>query len=71
MPDRKSALPFDFETIGKSVDRLPIRLLRQSGDRCRTLIFAGMHGEEPETTVAISRALRCLDSLPESCAVVP
>jgi protein MpaA len=34
------------------------------------LIFAAIHGEEPETTYALSRALRQLTEPPEHCAVV-
>lgn len=34
------------------------------------LIFAAIHGEEPETTYALSRALRQLTAPPEHCAVV-
>ena len=35
---------------------------------CRLLLFAGIHGEEPETTYSLSRALRQLSALPEHCA---
>ncbi len=34
------------------------------------LVFAGIHGEEPETTYALSRALRQLTEPSEQCAVV-
>jgi protein MpaA len=34
------------------------------------LLFAGIHGEEPETTYALSRALRQLSEPPEHVAVV-
>lgn len=34
------------------------------------LVFAAIHGEEPETTYALSRALRQLTEPPEHCAVV-
>jgi protein MpaA len=37
---------------------------------CKILVFAGIHGEEPETTFALSRALRQLPELPPHCAVV-
>jgi protein MpaA len=37
---------------------------------CRLLVFAAIHGEEPETTYALSRALRQLTAPPEHCAVV-
>lgn len=34
------------------------------------MIHAGIHGEEPETTYALSRALRQMTQAPEHCAVV-
>ena len=37
---------------------------------CRLLVFAAIHGEEPETTAALSRALRHLTTPSEHCAVV-
>ena len=34
------------------------------------LIVAGVHGEEADTTVILSKALRCLDALPQRVACV-
>jgi protein MpaA len=48
---------------------LPLEVWRPSGE-CHLLIHAGIHGEEPETTYALSRALRQLTEPPEHCAVV-
>jgi protein MpaA len=39
-------------------------------ERCALLVFAAIHGEEPETTYALSRALRQLAEPPRHCAVV-
>jgi protein MpaA len=39
-------------------------------EECRLLLFAGLHGEEPETTYALSRALRQLPAQPRDCGVV-
>jgi protein MpaA len=39
-------------------------------EECTMLVFAGIHGEEPETTYALSRALRQLAEPPAHCAVV-
>lgn len=36
----------------------------------KLLVFAGIHGEEPETTVLLSRALRCLEEPSAHCAVI-
>jgi len=39
-------------------------------NKCKLLIFAGIHGEEPETTYALSRALRQLSAPSPHCAVI-
>jgi protein MpaA len=46
-----------------------LEVWRPGGD-CKLLLFAGIHGEEPETTVALSRALRHLSAPSPQCAVV-
>ncbi len=56
-------------TYGRSVLGLPLEVWRPSR-RCELLIFAAIHGEEPETTWALSRALRQLDGSPAHVAVV-
>jgi protein MpaA len=48
---------------------LPLEVWRPRGE-CHLLIHAGIHGEEPETTYALSRALRQLADPLEHCAVV-
>ena len=48
---------------------LPLEVWRPT-DRCELLIFAAIHGEEPETTWALSRALRQLAERPAHAAVV-
>jgi protein MpaA len=54
---------------GRSHLGLPLEVWRPTG-KCRLLLFAGLHGEEPETTYALSRALRQLTVQPADCAVV-
>jgi protein MpaA len=56
-------------TYGRSHLGTPLEVWRP-GDRCTLLLFAGIHGEEPETTVALSRALRHLAEPSPHCAVV-
>jgi murein peptide amidase A len=56
-------------TYGRSVLGLPLEVWRPTG-RCELLLFAGIHGEEPETTYALSRALRQLVDHPAHAAVV-
>ena len=48
---------------------LPLEVWRPRGE-CALLVFAGIHGEEPETTYALSRALRQVNEPPEHVAVV-
>lgn len=57
------------ETYGRSQLGLPLEVWRPQGD-CKLLLFAGLHGEEPETTFALSRALRQLTEPAIQCAVV-
>jgi len=62
-------IPWAPSTYGRSHLGLPLEVWRPRGE-CRLLVFAGIHGEEPETTYALSRALRQLAEPPEACAVV-
>ncbi len=57
------------DTYGRSRLGLPLEVWRPSGD-CKLLVFAGIHGEEPETTSALSRALRHLSVPSPHCAAV-
>jgi murein peptide amidase A len=61
--------PWAPTTYGRSVLGLPLEVWRPTG-RCELLLFAAIHGEEPETTWALSRALRQLGERPEHAAVV-
>lgn len=62
-------IPWTPESYGRSVLGIPLEVWRPR-ERCRLLVFAGIHGEEPETTYALSRALRQLAAPPEHAAVV-
>lgn len=62
-------IPWAPTNYGRSVLGLPLEVWRPTGE-CRLLVFAAIHGEEPETTYALSRALRQLSEPPEHCAVV-
>ena len=48
---------------------IPLEVWRPAGS-CKLLIHAGIHGEEGETTVALSRALRLISEPSPHCAVV-
>lgn len=62
-------IPWHPDTYGRTHLGLPLELWRPRA-RCELLVFAAIHGEEPETTYALSRALRQLAAPPERCAVV-
>ncbi len=62
-------IPWTPERYGTSVLGLPLEVWRPHG-RCEVLVFAAIHGEEPETTYALSRALRQLAEPLEQAAVV-
>ncbi|MGI9244881.1 MAG: M14 family zinc carboxypeptidase, partial [Verrucomicrobiales bacterium] len=58
------------EVYGKS--RLGQRLeFWRSALTTETLIVGGIHGEEPDTTVLLSRALRSVEGVPRNVSVVP
>jgi len=62
-------IPWEPVVYGRSVLGAPLEVWKPSG-RCRMLVFAGIHGEEAETTFALSRALRQLSEPSRHCAVV-
>lgn len=62
-------IPWQPTTYGRSSLGLPLEVWRPLG-RCELLVFAGIHGEEPETTYALSRALRQLAEPLEHIGVV-
>lgn len=68
---RRSDLSFALESYGVSFRGRSLEWLAPATGVCRTLVIAGIHGEEPETTVILSRALRCLEAPPSHVACVP
>ena len=63
------SIPWKPECYGHSELGQPLEFWRPRGT-CEILVFAGIHGEEPETTLGLSRALRQLSEPPLNCAVV-
>lgn len=57
------------DIYGRSSLGVPLEVWRPAGS-CTLLMFAAIHGEEPETTFALSRALRQLTEPSPHCAVV-
>lgn len=62
-------IPWEPDTYGRSHLGTPLEVWLPSGS-CKLLIHAGIHGEEAETTFALSRALRLLAGPSPNCAVV-
>ena len=58
-----------FKPYGTSVLGAPLLYFPCTG-KCNLLVMAGIHGEEPETTFLLSRALRAFDDNLESTAFV-
>src|SRR5581483_7505120 len=45
---------------GTSVEGIPLAVYVPDAESCEILVLASIHGDEPETTVIVSEALRCL-----------
>ena len=58
-----------FKLYGTSVLGAPLLYFPCTG-KCDLLVMAGIHGEEPETTFLLSRALRAFDGNLESTAFI-
>jgi protein MpaA len=66
---QQGTILWDPDTYGRSHLGLPLEVWRPRGS-CRLLMFAAIHGEEAETTAALSRALRRLSTPSPHCAAV-
>ncbi len=62
-------IPWQPDSYGRSHLGLPLEVWHPR-KKCSLLVFAAIHGEEPETTYALSRALRQLREPSDHCAVV-
>ena len=58
------------EVYGYSVEQTPLHIWYPVRSKVEVLIFAGIHGEEPDTTVLLSRTLRSMCHRSTSCAVI-
>jgi protein MpaA len=55
---------------GKSRLGMPLQVFLPAGEKLKYLVMAGQHGNEPETTVLLSAALRSIPNQLLSCAVI-
>jgi protein MpaA len=67
---KRGTLDHEPVIYGYSVEGTPLHLWLPTDTRVEVLIFAGIHGEEPDTTVLLSRAFRSLGERSRSCAVI-
>lgn len=68
-PENRGHLRLPLKEYGRSVLGAPLHYVPCSGE-CRILVVAGIHGEEPETTFLLSRALRAFTIPLENVAFV-
>lgn len=55
---------------GTSVEGVPLTVYLPESGKAELVILAAIHGDEPETTVAVSEALRCLPNEGLQAAVI-
>ena len=65
----QGTIPWESDAYGHSHLGSALEVWRSAGP-CRLLVFAAIHGEEAETTTALSKALRQLAEPSPHCAVV-
>lgn len=58
------------QVYGRSWRGIPLEVWKPESGSVDVLWVAGIHGEEPETTVVLSRAMRSLQRAPERAAVI-
>lgn len=68
-PETRGILRMPLAEYGRSALDASLRYIPCSG-KCRLLVVAGIHGEEPETTFLLSRVLRAFEKPFESVAFV-
>jgi protein MpaA len=67
--EQRGTILWDPDIYGRSHLGIRLEVWRPRG-ACRLLTFAAIHGEEPETTFVLSRALRHLSEPSRHCAAV-
>ncbi len=67
-PQRRGCITHPQRVYGTAVSGAALRIFMPADGRVTGLLIAGQHGDEPETTVLLSTALRSVSEL--TCAVV-
>ena len=68
-PESRGIIRLKSSEYGRSVLGAPL-LYYPCKSECKLLVFAGIHGEEPETTFLLSRVLRAFDDNFDSVAFI-
>jgi murein peptide amidase A len=58
------------ESYGSSLEGVPLNVFLPHANAPEIFVLASIHGDEPETTVAVSEALRCIPSGELQAAVI-
>ena len=66
----RGVLRHPSSTYGTSVDGLPLTVYMPDSGAAEVIILAAIHGDESETTVVVSEALRCLPTGDLRAAVI-
>ena len=66
----RGRIEIEPKSYGRSVRGLPLEVWLPASGTTDILLFAAIHGEEPETTSLLSKALRSLSKPSDKCAVV-
>lgn len=56
----RGVLRHELSVYGTSADGIPLTVHRPASARAEVVILAAIHGDEAETTVVVSEAMRCL-----------
>ncbi len=68
---KHSHIPYPLTVLGRSTLGAPVHsLISHQSSPCDLLIIAGIHGEESDTTITLSRALRSVAHLAPSLSLV-
>lgn len=67
---KRSSIHHASEKYGKSVSGIQLEYWSAHTGKTQLLLFAGIHGEEPESTVLLSRALRTFREPSDYCSVI-
>ncbi len=67
---KRGSIRWNPSQYGTSRRSIPLHVFLPQSGITELLIFAGIHGEEPETTALLSKAMRSLDGPSPNCAIV-